>query len=158
MRKSANTKKTDKKRKPPRTAWKPGQSGNPAGRPKDGESWTSIISEVGNAYPEDILAFIGSDNDLGKSVALLPKSVQNKYLVVVRVFAALMFEPTSGLLKELLDRLEGKVTDRLDMTTKGDKINDIETVYSRVMARVSERLESGKPEGAKENSEGNEPG
>jgi len=36
------------------------------------------------------------------------------------VFAALMFEPTSGLWKELMERAEGKVTDRVDLTS-GDK-------------------------------------
>ena len=136
-KKSANTQKTDK-RKAPRSAWKPGQSGNPNGRPKDGESWSAIISSIGNMYPEDILAFIGIDNDLGKEIAHLPKNVQMKYLVVARVFAALMFEPTSGLLKELLDRLEGKVSERIDMTTGGEKLSGLsdEEKIMRILALV----------------------
>ena len=52
-------------KKTPRTAWKKGQSGNPAGRPKDGESWAAIIKSVGDMYPADIVAFVGKDNDLG---------------------------------------------------------------------------------------------
>ena len=105
---SANTPKTDK-RKAPKTAWKQGQSGNPAGRPKDGESWAAIIAAVGNMYPEDILAFIGRDNDLGREIMQLPKGVQMKYLVTARVFAALMFDPTAGLWGGLMERAEGKV-------------------------------------------------
>jgi hypothetical protein len=114
MAKSANTPRSDK-RKAPKTAWKPGQSGNPAGRPKDGESWAAIIAAVGNMYPEDILGFVGRNNDLGKVLAQLPKGVQMKYLVTARVYAALLFEPSSGLWKELMERAEGKIPDKLDV-------------------------------------------
>src|SRR5690349_10461521 len=106
-RKSANTATTDKRRAP-KSAWKPGQSGNPAGRPKDGESWASIIAAVGNMYPEDILEFIGRNNDLGREIVQLPKNVQMKYLVTARIFAALMFEPNPRLWTGLMDRAEGR--------------------------------------------------
>lgn len=125
MKKSANTRKTDEKRKPPKSAWQPGQSGNPNGRPKDGESWAKIIADIGNMYPEDILAFVGRDNDLGREIMQLPKNVQMKYLVTSRVFAALMFEPTAGLWNGLMDRVEGKVGDRLDITSGGEKLVNI---------------------------------
>lgn len=35
------------KRKAPKTAWKPGESGNPGGRPKKGNTWADILEEVG---------------------------------------------------------------------------------------------------------------
>lgn len=119
MKKSANRSESDK-RKAPRTAWKPGQSGNPAGRPKDGESWAAIIASVGNMYPEDVVDIVGQNNDLGRAFAQMPKGVQMKYLINFRVFAALMFEPTNGLWKELMERVEGKVTERVDVTS-GDE-------------------------------------
>lgn len=84
---------------------------NPKGRPKDGESWASIIKQMGDMYPEDILAFIGKSNPLGAEIAQLPKGVQMKYLITARVMAALMFEPTSGLWNGLMDRAEGKVAE-----------------------------------------------
>jgi hypothetical protein len=108
----ANKKGTGK-RPVPKTAWKKGQSGNPKGRPKDGESWSAIIKAVGDMYPDDILTFIGKDNQLGRTIAQLPRNVQMKYQVVTRVFAALMFDPSSSLFKELMDRSEGKVPDHL---------------------------------------------
>lgn len=112
---------TIKKRGNP--AWvKGGKSPNPTGRPKDGESWAAIIKAVGDMYPADIVAFIGRDNDLGRMLSKLPQGVQMKYLVTARVFSALMFEPTSGLWKELMERSEGKVKDELDVTTGGEKI------------------------------------
>lgn len=112
--------------------WKPGQSGNPAGRPKDGESWSAILKNIGEMYPEDVLAFIGTNNPLGRQVAQLPKNVQMKYLVGVRVFAALMFEPTRGLWNGLMDRIEGKVPDRLQLehNLQVDGLNEaLEKIY-----------------------------
>lgn len=70
-------------------------------------------------YPADILAFVGKNNDLGRMLAGLPQDVQMKYLVTARVFSSLMFEPSSGLWKELMERAEGKVTDRVDVNTDG---------------------------------------
>lgn len=111
---SAKKQETEKKkRKAPKTAWPKGVSGNPAGRPKDGESWSAIIKQVGDMYPDDILQFIGEANDLGRSIKQLPKGVQMKYQVVTRVFAQLMFDPSSSLFKELMDRAEGKVPDKM---------------------------------------------
>jgi len=91
---------------------------NPKGRPKDGESWAAIIKAVGDMYPSDIVAFVGRNNDLGRMLAKLPQDVQMKYLVVSRVFSSLMFEPSSGLWKELMERAEGKVSDKLELTGK----------------------------------------
>lgn len=107
---TANSKKTAKPRGKP---FPKGVSGNPKGRPKDGESWSAIIKSVGEMYPEDLLAFIGKDNDMGKEIVKYPKQVQLKYLVTARVFAAMMFDPNPKLWTELLNRAEGKVPDKL---------------------------------------------
>lgn len=133
---TANNGKTTKPRGRP---WKPGQSGNPKGRPKDGESWSAIIAAVGNMYSSDLLAFIGTDNELGREINKYPKNVQLKYLVVSRVFSALMFEPTSGLLKEFMDRMEGKVAERVDMTTGGEKLTNLsdEEKIMRIISLVN---------------------
>ncbi len=112
MKSTANNGKTAKPRGKP---FPKGVSGNPAGRPKDGESWAAIIAAVGNMYPEDVLELVGRNNDLGRTIAQLPKGVQMKYLVTARIYAALMFEPTQGLWKELMERAEGKIPDKLDL-------------------------------------------
>lgn len=121
MEQSDNTVKTDKpKRKAPRTAWKPGQSGNPKGAPKDGESWAAIIKEISNMPPDEIFELVGKTNgkinDLGRAYKQMPPKVVMKKLVVARVLAALMFDPNSSLLNTLMERAEGKVPDVL----KGD--------------------------------------
>ena len=106
--KPANTQKSGK-RKPTKTAWKPGQSGNPHGRPKEGESWAAIIKEISDMTPAEIINLVGKDNDLGKQIAKLPKNIVIKKLVVARVMAALMFEPTSSLWGTLMERADGKL-------------------------------------------------
>ena len=95
---------------------KGGASPNPNGRPKDGESWSAIFSEVVNMDTEDILSFIPSNNPLGREIAKMPKKVQMKYLIAIRVSQALMFEPSSGLLNSVMERMDGKVKDKLELS------------------------------------------
>ena len=119
--------------------WKKGgKSPNPAGRPKDGESWAAIIASVGNMYPEDVVKIVGAKSDLGAAFKEMPKGVQLKYLINFRVFAALMVEPTHGLWKEMMERVEGKVPDHIDMTTGGEKFSNLsdEEKITRIVSLV----------------------
>jgi len=101
------------------TTWTKGMpSPNPKGRPKDGESWATVIKELSNMTPDDILAFVGMDTDLGRVFAQMPRHVQMKYLVSARVLASLMFEPTAGLWTGLMERSEGKVKDEIGVDMK----------------------------------------
>ena len=113
------------KKKPRGRPFQKGEVHNPTGRPKDGASWSGVIKEVGEMYPDDILAFVGKDNDLGRAIAKFPKNVQMKYLVTARIFAALMFEPTSGLWNGLMERAEGKVVTPLDLTSGGKSVQPV---------------------------------
>lgn len=115
QKKPANRPTSGKTRTVPKTAWKPGESGNPAGRPKNGTSWSEIFKEVGEQYPEEVTELFGTHSSLGKKYAKYTKGVQMKYQVAYRVVTELMSEPTPGLLKEILDRIEGKVKDRLEV-------------------------------------------
>ena len=136
---AANSEKTAKKRGKP---WVKGQSGNPAGRPRDGESWAAVIASVGNMYPDDLLQFIGKDNDLGQMLATLPKNVQLKYLVTARVFASLMFEPTSGLWKELMERAEGKVSQPISGDPEAPMKVVIEYVNQSTVTDAAQRTDA----------------
>jgi hypothetical protein len=105
MSKSANRPTTDK-RKPPRTAWKPGESGNPAGAPKRGESWAEIIKQYGDMTPVEAA---DRANEIAKQLRRIGEGVTLKEAVVVRVYAALLFEPSASLLNSFMERAEGKV-------------------------------------------------
>jgi hypothetical protein len=113
-----------------------GVSGNPAGRPKTRQSWGEIAKEIGDQYPEEVVTLFGVNTVMGRAFATFPKGVQIKYSVFYRVIIALMNEPTPGLLKELLDRIEGKVTSPVDVTSKGEKITDTKEIYDSVIAKL----------------------
>jgi hypothetical protein len=111
MAKSANTPKTGK-RKAPSTAWKPGQSGNPAGAPKRGESWAELIKRIGELTPveaaERCVALAQQFLKYGNGATL-------KETVALRVYASLLFEPQPGLLNAFMERAEGKVAQPVSM-------------------------------------------
>ena len=94
-------------------------------------------------YPADIVAFIGRDNDLGRMLAKLPQDVQMKYLVTARVFSSLMFEPSSSLWKELMERAEGKVKDVIDLSNSDGTLKPKETDnerFDRAIATLADAL------------------
>ena len=110
------------KRKAPPSAWKKGQSGNPKGRPKDGQSWQGILREITNMTAEELLEVTGERGDLGSEIKKFPKGVPMKKLLAARLITALMFDPTGSLFNVLMDREEGKVQETLDVTSGGKKI------------------------------------
>lgn len=113
---SANRKTAQKAaaKKRPQT-WKPGQSGNPAGGPKRGQSWRELIAELGDLDGPSAAERVGF---LAAQFRKLTPGVTLKELVVLRVYAALIDEPQPGLLNALVDRVEGKVAQAIELTTQ----------------------------------------
>ena len=106
----------DAKKKGTPHRWQPGcPSPNPKGRPKEGQSWAAVIKECSNLTPEQVLSFIKTDNDLGQAFAKYPKTLQIKYLVVLRAVIDLMFDPQAAMLNAFMDREDGKVADKLEV-------------------------------------------
>ena len=118
--------------KAPPKAWKPGQSGNPTGRPKDGESWKAILEEVSNMTAAEIASIVG--NAKKKELKTLPQDVQMKYLVVSSVLVTLATEPNASLWNSLMDRTEGKVQDRLEVSNLLD-VEGLEEVLDQVYGK-----------------------
>jgi hypothetical protein len=108
--KPAKTQKTGKRGGKTRTSWKPGQSGNPAGAPKRGESWTELIKSIGEMTGQQVAEFAGS---LGAEFRKMPEGVTLKTLVVMRVYGQMINEPSPGLLNAFMERAEGKVVDKM---------------------------------------------
>ncbi len=99
---------------------------NPNGRPPVSNSWAGIIRELTNMTTEQLLEAVGGPRtELGKQIKKYPKGVIVKRLLAARLITALMFDPTPGLVNALMDREEGKVPDKLDMTVRPTlKIDD----------------------------------
>ena len=113
----ANT-KTSAKRKPTPASWKPGQSGNPKGAPKRGQSWAEVIRDIGEMTPDEARALsekIFAEVRLGNEITL-------KQAVVMRVFAGLLFDPTPGNFRELMDRADGSVKHNVKVESWQDEI------------------------------------
>lgn len=104
-------------KKRPQT-WKPGQSGNPKGGPKRGQSWAETIKEIGNLTPDEakeISRKIFAQVNLGSEITL-------REAVVMRVFAGLLFDPTPGNFRELMDRADGPVKGAVKIETWQDEL------------------------------------
>lgn len=139
MGKSANRSQAQKDgaNKRPQT-WKPGQSGNPNGAPKRGESWAEIIKRVGEYTPQEAAE---KSIELSRQFLKVGEGVTLKEAVVMRVYGALLFEPQPGLLNAFMERTEGKIKDELEL--KGDKTAPLEVVIRYVDADAGG---SGNPE------------
>lgn len=110
MKKSQITAKSERKKTIPKSAWKPGQSGNPGGRPKAQKSITYWLDEFGNQTP----ASLANDLlDYAKQLRQLKGELPIFGHVAIRTLMAIINEPDARLLAQVLDRTEGKVPDKL---------------------------------------------
>jgi hypothetical protein len=104
-----------------------GQSGNPGGAPK-GERFQTIFAR----YAEM------SANDAAKLAALAvshPEALGElpfMHVLVLRTMAAYHSEPNASMLREMLDRVEGKVKDEIDHNVKGNLTVTIEDAIAKI--------------------------
>lgn len=127
MKKPAKTQTTGKRGGKRSTSWKPGQSGNPAGAPKRGQSWTELIKEYGELTPSEAAA---KSLELSKQLLSIGDGVTLKQAVILRVYASLLFEPQPGLFNAFVERAEGKVKDQVELTGDAAAPIRIEITYS----------------------------
>lgn len=143
-----------KKRKPNKTAWKPGQSGNPKGAPKRGMSFKEAYEWALSLNAEDIAAILeaGGRNDLSNAFRQMPKGVELKSLMAARVVAAVMFDPQPGLVNHISDRTDGKVVQPFEWQEKVkdaglDPFEIVEQVRAALAAATIEGLAEGESDG-----------
>ena len=105
----------------PNGKWKKGTPPpNPAGAPKRGESWKEMWATIGNMTPLEAADYCKA---IAGQLATIGGDVTLKQAVVLRVYAALLFDPDARLLNSVMDRDEGKVTQAItveDVTRKPD--------------------------------------
>ncbi len=102
-----------KKRKAPPKAWKPGQSGNPKGRPRDGESWAATLTWALNLTGEQAAEIAPSY--MSKEFKKLGKR-QLREVISLRVAFQLLMEPGAALVSAVMDRIDGKPRQPVDLT------------------------------------------
>lgn len=110
-----------------------GVAQNPRGAPKRGESWAEIIKRIGDMTPIEAA-------DHAKAIAnklrVMGDGITLKEAVVVRVYAALLFEPTSSLLNTFMERAEGKVTEHVDLTSKDEKLGTDDEFRNAILSKL----------------------
>lgn len=127
---SANSETSAKPRGKP---WKKGQSGNPAGRPAEGQSWAAVWKFVTDKTSEELSEMVGgSKTQLGRDLLKMPKGVAMKHLIAVRVLTQLMFDPDARLLVAAMDREAGKPTQALDLKSDAMRIVTVGIDIDRV--------------------------
>jgi hypothetical protein len=129
VKNAANTKK-----RATSASWKPGQSGNPKGRPRDGESWAAILTWASNLTGEEAAARVPPE--MAKFFRPL-KDVKLKEAISLRVMASLLFEPSSALFNAVMDRVEGKVLQPIAQMTWREYLEqqglDAATAFNRLV-------------------------
>ena len=98
--------------------WKPGESGNPNGRPKKGEAWADVANELLNSKEIDITMKMAD----GKVKRLSLESDKSfRHAVIVGMIKEAMNGNVQAA-RELADRTEGKSKERREVTTKTEPI------------------------------------
>jgi hypothetical protein len=94
--------------------WKKGESGNPKGRPKLGNSWAEAIRWATSRTPKELAGFLGA-SFLTTQLNKMPQNVSLKHLIIARWIVAQMNDPSPALAGIIMDREEGKPVQPVDM-------------------------------------------
>lgn len=151
--KSQITAQSERKKSTPKSAWKPGQSGNPGGRPKNQKSITHWVNEFGNQSPAALSAEL-------KQYAAQLKQVKGDLPIfghiAIRTLMALINEPDARLLAQVLDRTEGKVSQPVEVYDWRKELEangyDASAAFERLVAAIaaSPRPDDGRSDGGGE--------
>jgi hypothetical protein len=90
-----------------------GQSGNPGGRPKNEQSISYWLAEFGKMTPRELADLCETyAADLKKVKGDMPMFAH----IAIRALMGQINEPSPGLFAHILDRTEGKVKDKLELS------------------------------------------
>lgn len=81
---------------------------NRAGTPPRGASLKEILDYYDQLTADEIAEMLPA-GDLKRAYLQMPKGIAMKHLKAIRINAAIMFEPSPGLIREVHDRTDGKV-------------------------------------------------
>jgi len=103
----------------PENQFKKGVAPNPAGRPKKENTYSDTLRSLLEGQDINVTWTVN-----GKAKSLLVSSTQNMYYGVA---ASQIMEALKGNVqaqKEIVDRIQGKAPQGIDITSQGDKINE----------------------------------
>ena len=150
--KAANNHKSAKRGGKTSGSWKPGQSGNPAGRPSLGVSYKEIFTATGNLTIGELKERYAI---YAKRFPGVPDDIHLKDLVALSVLVGLAIEPTPGLLATLLDRTDGPLEHTINVNKLSDE--ELANAIGPILARLGIRLEPPNAEGMDDAANGERP-
>ena len=128
-------------------SWQPGQSGNPKGAPKRGESWREMVKMVGDRTLAEALErypwLADKVPDRIKLDAGVIDALTLKEVVVANVFGALLEAPDSALWNGLMNRAEGQPEQPVERTWKAELaewLRDGKVSMEEIRGRLSDDL------------------
>lgn len=128
-----------KRRRPPPTAWKPGESGNPSGRPKNQFSFAKQFRNSFNKKASEV----HTTKERAEELGIDPESITVGELFAMSIISDSM-KGRDGIAKEIINRIDGKVPDiviPIDETTGLNKLND-EQLLQLAKSAMSEMEET----------------
>lgn len=98
--------------------WKPGQSGNPKGRPKKGEAWADVANQLLDSNEIDIT--MKMSNGKIKNLNLEADKSFRHAVIIGQIKQAM--DGNVQAARELADRTEGKSRERREVSYKTEPI------------------------------------
>lgn len=89
---------------------------NRKGAPPRGQSWQETIKRLTDMTREEAIEYVGANTQLGRQLKELPPDVSIKDAMILAVIIAFGREPNARMLAAIMDRTDGKVTDKVEQT------------------------------------------
>lgn len=105
--------------KPIGRPWKPGESGNPNGRPKRGWTWADLVEEAASEL-------------LGTTSG---EKIEAKKIIAKRL-VKMAAEGDRQAIKDIMDRMDGYPQQSTDLTTQGGRILNIDDLLEKVYGQT----------------------
>lgn len=113
--------------KNPKCNWKPGQSGNPNGRPKKGECLTEILRKFAEIKDVEITDKNGN-----------PKKIRRKQALAEKMWNMALVEGDRVVMMYLYDRLDGKPV-QTNVNLPGNEENPIYNALCELTEKMGEK-------------------
>jgi len=108
-----------------------GKSGNPFGRPK-GLSFKTILDEILD-LPADMTI-----SEVQEYTEKLGRKLTNREIMLIRMMAKAITDPESKSMQHILDRVEGKPQQSIDVTSNGVNVPIVDWVKTESPDDASE--------------------
>jgi len=108
-----------------------GRSGNPNGRPK-GMAFKTILNEILD-LPADMTV-----SEVQEYTEKLGRKLTNREIMLIRMMAKAITDPESKSMQHILDRVEGKPQQSIDVTSNGVNVPIVDWVKTESPDDASE--------------------